>query len=551
LRKLLKNILLILLSSFTVHVNGQCSSVISTFPYQESFESGTANWITGGTNNDWAWCAPSKSVITAAGAGNKCWITGGPTASFYNYGERSWVESPCFDFTMLNRPYVSFLLFVETERTYDGGNLQFSIDGGNTWENVGAFGDVNGCNNQNWYNISNIINLNRFISNSEGWSGNIQPSGGGCSGGGGSGLWKLTSHCLKNLAHVSQVKFRFTFGSGTTCNDYDGFAFDNFFIGESPSFPDDFNQLCVNNNTVNFSDADPGCHDFWTWNFGDPQSANNSFNGDHASHQFSSGGIFSVSMTTGGECASDTLIVKQVKILSATAQVTPVSCTGDNDGVVSVSVSNPGIGIGYSWSHDANITSNTANGLTVGDYTIMVNEPGACSVSVLASVILGPNAFPKISLGDDTVICSGSQIILQPGVYSSYQWQDNSTDSFYVVKKEGVYSLKITNISGCTASDSITIKEDCIYDIIIPNAFTPNGDAVNETFLVAGSETSEFRIEIFNRWGEMIFSSTDRATGWDGSYKGHQAQEGFYNYIVDYTIGTSERFKKGSIYLFR
>jgi gliding motility-associated-like protein len=531
--------------------DAQCTSVINVFPYTESFETGTANWITGGTNNDWAWCTPSKTVISSAGNGTKCWITGGPTASFYNYGERSWVESPCFDFTNVNRPEVSFLLFVETERSYDGGNLQYSTDGGVSWLNVGAYNDPDRCTDKNWYNINNIINLHGFVTNSQGWSGNVQPTSSGCNGGGGTGAWAQTSHCLKGLGHKPQVKFRFTFGSGTTCNDYDGFAFDNFSIAESPPSPTDFIYTCVDSRTLSFSELNSDCHDHWSWDFGDPQSANNTFIGKKSTHEFSSGGTFSVTLSTGGACAADTLLTRQVKLISANAQSTPVSCVGEDDGTATVTVLDPVAGVGYSWSHDPLNTTSTATGLIQQDYYVTITEPGLCTYVELITVGIGPDAYPQVSLGEDTIICSGSEIILYPGSYSTYHWQDNSGDSIFNVKEPGEYSVKISNKAGCTASDTIYIKEDCINDIIIPNAFTPNGDNMNESFMVVGSETTDFEIFIFNRWGEVVYSASDQYKSWDGSYKGKPVEEGFYNYIVNYSIGKSERMKKGSIYLLR
>ncbi len=550
--RLLRSILLVYtLCLILKQADAQCTAVISSFPYTESFESGTANWITGGTNNDWTWCSPAKSVITSAGAGTKCWITGGPTASFYNYGERSWVESPCFDFTALDRPYVSFLLFVETERSYDGGNLQYTTDGGTTWKNVGAYNDRTKCNDQNWYNINNIINLNGFIGNSQGWSGNIQPTSSGCSGGGGSGAWKVTSHCLKSLGHEPRVKFRFTFGSGTTCNDYDGLAFDNFSISEAPLMADDFTYSCIDSRTLSFTDVNVDCHDQWTWDFGDVNSPNNTFIGSNATHEFTSGGTFTVTMNASGACAEDTTIVKQVKLIDASTQSMPVSCIGDNDGTAEVIVVNPGSGISFNWSHDASLTTPLAHNLFAQDYTVTVTEPGTCTLTVLISVGIGPDAYPEVSLGNDTVICSGSEILLSPGAFASYQWQDYSTDSFFIVKEPGEYSVQITNSAGCKTSDTLVVIEDCINDIIIPNAFTPNGDAKNETLIVFGSETSEFNMYIFDRWGELIYSSADRNINWDGNYKGNPVEEGFYNYIVNYSIGKIEKTKKGSIFLLR
>lgn len=550
MHQLRSSLIVIFFTLFVIRVNGQCSAVINSYPYQESFETGTANWISGGLNNDWAWGSPSKPVITGAGAGVNCWITGGLTASFYNYGERSWVESPCFDFTALNRPFVSFLIFWDTEHTYDGGNFQYSLDLGATWKNAGRRSDPVQCNDQNWFNISGITNLNSFVQNTEGWSGNTQTSSGSCNGGNGSGAWKLATHCLKVLANQPQVKFRFTFGSGTTCNNYDGLAFDDFYISEAPSIPDDFVYSCNGGSNITFNDQNPGCHDQWDWNFGDSLSSNNTFSGNNAIHQFISGGIFNVLLNTGGACAIDTQIIKQIKILSATVQSTPVSCVGSSDGSAQIMVGNPGAGISYSWSQDPLLNSSFAAGLKATDYTVTIMEPGTCSLSLGVTINYGPGAYPVVSLGGDAFICSGSQFVLFPGSFSDYQWQDNSTDSFFIVKYEGIYSVKIKNSFGCIASDTLLVKEDCIEDIIIPNSFTPNNDAINDIFRVSGSETSKFKIYIFDRWGELIYSSEDRGSGWDGSSKGRPVQEGFYNYIVNYSIQGDGRSKKGSIYLF-
>ena len=551
MHQLRSSLIVVLFTLLVNQVNAQCSATISSFPYRESFEGGTANWISTGINNDWVWGNPSKPVITGAGAGNKCWVTGGLTASFYNYGERSWVESPCFDFTALNRPFVSFLIFWDTERTFDGGNFQYSLDLGATWKTAGSRNDPVQCNDQNWFNHSGITNLNSFIQNTDGWSGTTQTSSGSCSGGGGSGTWKLATHCLKVLANQPSVKFRFTFGSGTECNNYDGLAFDDFLLSEAPSIPDDIVYTCTGGTTINFSDLNPGCHDQWDWNFGDSLSSKNTFSGKNAIHQFSSGGIYNVTLNTKGGCAIDTQIIKQVKINTVNTLISPVTCLGGNDGTAQILVSNPGAGISYSWSHDASLISSFASGLKATDYYITVTEPGSCSLSVLLTINYGPGAFPTVSLGDDTFICSGSQFVLQPGMFSEYHWQDNSTDSFYIVKNDGNYSVQIKNSYGCPASDTLFVKEDCINDIIVPNAFTPNDDAVNEIFRVSGSETRKFKIYIYDRWGQEIFKSEDRDLGWDGISKGRLVQEGFYNYIINYSIHDDERTKKGSIYVFR
>ncbi len=104
----------------------QCATPISTFPYNEGFETTNGDFTTGGTASDWAWGIPAKPVITGAATGTKCWIVGGLTGSSYNDGERSWLQSPCFDFTTLQYPHISFNVFWETERRFDGAGFQYS-----------------------------------------------------------------------------------------------------------------------------------------------------------------------------------------------------------------------------------------------------------------------------------------------------------------------------------------------------------------------------------------------------------------------------------------
>jgi gliding motility-associated-like protein len=547
-RQVSRKFLLILLF-FATNAYSQCTTV-STFPYLEGFETSMGLWTTGGVNNDWSWSSPAKPTISAAGAGLKCWVVGGPVASFYNLGERSWVMSPCFDFTTLNNPFVSFLAFWETERTYDGANFQYSTDGGTTWITVGTVNETDTCSSHNWYNVPHITNLTQITTATQGWSGTIQPSNGSCNGGGGSGGWKKASHCLKFLAHESSVKFRFTFGSGTTCNDYDGFAFDEVYIGEAPSLSSDFSFTCLANDRYQFKDIYSACRNGWSWNFDDPSSADNFSNSASPIHTFSHSGVFNIAMTVNGGCASDTTITKQIVVKDATVQTTDETCIGSSDGSAVVSVTHTTGAVTYQWSHNPNLNSNSATGLSSGLYHVNIID-SFCALPIDITISYSQQAAVAVSLGDDTTLCPGTKFILDPGKFSSYRWQDNSVDSFYVVETAGIFSVVVKNNSGCSGSDSIEVREDCLNDILFPNTFTPNGDGINEFFSAAGSMTDEFEIFIYDRWGQMIFSSPDRISGWDGTAKGRPVQEGFYSYVVNYSIGNEERVKTGSVLVIR
>ena len=220
-------IYLILSSHFS---NSQC---VTTYPYVEGFEA-APSWTAAGANSDWAWGTPAHPTINTAGGGIRSWCIGGLTGNFYALSQQATLSSPCFNFSTLNYPWISLKIFWECERQWDGMVLQSSINNGVSWQNVGAFGDPNDCNTANWYNYGNITWLTSLPAGTRhGWTGRVGATAGSCTGGFGSGLsggWLTAKHCLVGLANQPNVKFRFIFGSGTTCNNYDGIAIDDIYI---------------------------------------------------------------------------------------------------------------------------------------------------------------------------------------------------------------------------------------------------------------------------------------------------------------------------------
>ena len=530
----------------------QCLSPISIYPFQEDFEAGPAGWVSGGTNSDWVLGTPSKPVIANAASGNNCWITGGLNTSFYSYGERSWVMSPCFDLSTLTKPVVSFSAFWDTEYLYDGANFQYSIDGGNSWRTLGAFSEPDNCLDQNWYNVNSVTNLSGITNDNQGWAGTTQNTSGSCRGGHGSGQWMEAKHCLAVVAGQSQVLFRFTFGSGTTCNDYDGFAFDLFRIEEATAVPYNFTWHCVANNVVQFNDTISTCHTYWNWNFGDPGSSGNTSNLQSPQHTYSAPGTYSVTLFAGNECIPDVSASVSIFILDITTTSTPETCINAKDGTAAVQViGSPSVNL-YTWNTDPIQNTATATGLGAGDYAVNITTANACDVDATVRVEIGPDAFPVVELGNDTTLCPGSSILLQAGNFQAYKWQDSSAQSSFVVESGGMYSVRITNSAGCTTSDSIFISEDCLNELVFPNAFTPNEDGINEIFLPLGSEVSTYDLRIFNRWGQLIFETDDQNKGWDGRFHGRAQQDGIYLYKVSYGIRTGEeKARTGKLVLIR
>lgn len=119
----------------------------------------------------------------------------------------------------------------------------------------------------------------------------------------------------------------------------------------------------------------------------------------------------------------------------------------------------------------------------------------------------------------------------------------------------GIYlvTYTVTNSFGCKAYDSLQIKAiDAEALIFVPNVFTPNGDKSNDYFSVNGTNLVKYECLIYNRWGKLVFSSTDVKLSWDGKINGGNAEEGTYFYVIKCAGSTGNEIKKqGSVNLFR
>ncbi|MEO8085244.1 MAG: gliding motility-associated C-terminal domain-containing protein [Bacteroidota bacterium] len=474
-------------------IQAACTATIGTFPYAEDFETGAGNWTAGGTNNDWARGVPSKAIINAAASGTNCWITGGLTASFYQYGERSWVESPCFDFSALDFPVVSFQIFWEIENQYDGGNFQYSLNGGTTWINVGTTNEPTDCFTQNWFNQISITNLNSFVTVNRGWSGTILPSAGNCSGGNGSGAWKLAKHCLKNLAHEPQVSFRFTFGSGTQCNDYDGLAFDDFRIEEATQTIPSFTYNCTSSNEVLFADGSTVCPTTWSWNFGDGGTSAQ----QNPSHLFNTPGVFDVKLVTGNSCSAPDSFTYVITIIDAMVSATDESCAGIGDGTATATVT-PAGAYSYSWNSVPVQTTSTATNLPAGLYTVTIGGTDVCNLDESVQVLLTNASFNPTTSSASTS-CSGASdgmAILETANAGLYTYSWNTVP---VQTTDTAFNLMSGNYTVTVSGPGICVPLTIAVNVPEGTAGTPENFLGSDTSLCTGN-TIELNAGIFSSY---------------------------------------------------
>jgi gliding motility-associated-like protein len=160
---------------------------------------------------------------------------------------------------------------------------------------------------------------------------------------------------------------------------------------------------------------------------------------------------------------------------------------------------------------------------------------------------------PRFSLGADKIICSGMSFILDPNIDNvNYLWQDGSINKTYVVTQPGQYALKASNYCGATIDKVLITQGAC--KLYIPNAFTPNGDGNNDVFRAGlGENVTDYQLQVFNRYGQLIFESKDLSKGWDGQYGGKNQPGGTYAWIIRYKTVTNNNIEilKGTVLLLR
>ncbi len=169
------------------------------------------------------------------------------------------------------------------------------------------------------------------------------------------------------------------------------------------------------------------------------------------------------------------------------------------------------------------------------------------------SITLSYHPKPMIMLGADTTVCEETPLLLSPRTLNtdSVRWSDGSVGAVLSVKYGGQYIATGVNKCG-TGSDTVVVKQ-LFCDIWVPNAFTPNGDGINDVFRILGNtgRMNGVSFGIYNRWGEQIFHTKDKYQGWDGNYKGSPALMGTYVYSLEYNIDGRPYLQKGNFHLLR
>jgi methionine-rich copper-binding protein CopC len=215
--------------------------------------------------------------------------------------------------------------------------------------------------------------------------------------------------------------------------------------------------------------------------------------------------------------------------LTATVSVTQPTAAINGDSIVcagnslQLSAAQP-TATAYRWNTGA--TTSTISVNQSGTYSVVVSYADGCQSSAQHRVRSLP-AFAPFSLGADTTLCEGTALLLRPLASSSpavtYRWSTGATTPTLLVQQAGTYSLQIT-----TACESRTATRSIAYRpcLTIPNVITPNGDQLNDQFVIQGLQ-GDWSLQLYTRWGQQVYSTKTYHNEW-----GTNALAGIYYYVL-------------------
>ncbi|MBK6635061.1 MAG: gliding motility-associated C-terminal domain-containing protein [Chitinophagaceae bacterium] len=330
-----------------------------------------------------------------------------------------------------------------------------------------------------------------------------------------------------------------------------------------PNFAVDKPSYCIPNAIVSFingSTMPDGSGMTYLWNFGETLSPNNTSTSVNPSHWYSGTGPFDVTLTVsslailnGGAvgCTHDTIIQVNTIHPQPKADFTynkPSVCIGDNVTITDNTDGKDGIVNQWHWDMgDGAIRTTNPVTYTYFDtitYNITmysINSHGCNSDTITKTFTVYP--YPHVNAGPDRFVLEGGSIQLETITFANdaqYNWtpnlylSDNHVARPRVIdpKTDMTYRLTVTGRGGCTTSDDVFVK--LLKFPVIPNTFTPNGDAINDTWRIDFLNTyPNNRVQVFTRTGKLVFESRGYNTPWDGTIKGKPLPFDTYYYIIE------------------
>ncbi|MPN13854.1 hypothetical protein SDC9_161180 [bioreactor metagenome] len=260
-----------------------------------------------------------------------------------------------------------------------------------------------------------------------------------------------------------------------------------------------------------------------------------------------SSGQYNVSVADANGCTDNASVTVLASAAFTLTSATEVEHCSHSDGSATITANNALYPLTYSWSHNASLNNATASGLQAGSYTVTVSD-GTCAVSL--TITVGSYAGPVAGFHADHTVLSmeDGPVSFSDMSYDAVSWfydfgdGDASTDQnpSHLFSNPGTFNTMqiVADEFGCTdtAYQDIIVKEG--FAFFVPSAFSPNGDGRNDMFEVYGYgiDLNTFNLAVFDRWGEMVFQTTDINKMWDGGRANAREQEDVAQAVYSYHI---------------
>ena len=306
----------------------------------------------------------------------------------------------------------------------------------------------------------------------------------------------------------------------------------------------------------------------WQWAFGDGATDNV----QNPLHQYADTGIYNVQLIaqTSANCIDTINSTVSIFNIKANFNVSN-SCIYDSVQFTDVTNYSHGIISSWKWNFGDAITSTLQSPAhlfhTNGTYnaTLIIQTAEGCIDTITKPVIIYPSPVASFTITTSEYQVE-SPITFTDTSTGAGSWNWNFGDNFgtstnqkptYAYLYPGNYMVSevVTNEFGCTdtASQAITIsKNDEVYSPVLPTGFTPNGDGYNDSLIVRGGPFTELLFNVYNEWGNLIYSTSDVTKGWDGTFHGVEQPIGVYVYTIKAVAINNREYKiSGEITLIR
>jgi len=261
---------------------------------------------------------------------------------------------------------------------------------------------------------------------------------------------------------------------------------------------------------------------------------------------------------------SETKTVNQPELLVINFTNTDITtCFGDNNATISITASGGTLPYSFSINNGEEFFNfGTFQYLTAGNYFPLVKDSHNCQSIGNIITITEPNEliFNEITTIPANCVTqnSGEIFIEVSGGTAPYQFSIGNgfgSENSFNQLIAGNYEIFVFDINNCDIHSSVVVEEnDCFSLLEVPNVFSPNDDGINDEFRVNYKNLAVFEAQIYNRWGELLYTWHSPETGWDGTiYNSNQkASEGVYYYIIT-ALGEDSQtyFLKGTFQLYK